>query len=286
MNVYHDRFPVKMMARVLGVSCSGYYAWRNRGTSDREKDRIEFDAIVNRAFHREKRRSGRNRLTAVLRRQGIPCGRKRVARSLARQKLRIRRVRKYVTTTDSRHKYAVAPNLLNREFTTEKPNLVWVTDITYLPCKAGWLYLVIFLDLFSRRIVGWSVGHSLRHEPVILAFDRAIERRHPARGLIVHSDRGIQYCCTGFTEHMRIHGVRQSMSRKGDCWDNAVAESFFASLKKDLASIDITTFETKEHAERVLFEYIEVDYNRHRLHSTLGYLTPVEFEDEKGSERT
>jgi transposase InsO family protein len=285
MNTLHGQYPVELMARVLEVSRSGYYAWRRCGSHARAAANAEFDAQVSEAFNREKRRCGRIRLTKVLHRQGIACGINRVARSLARQGLCARPAKKFIATTNSQHAYPVAPNLLQREFTVREPNRVWVTDITYLSCTMGWVYLVMVLDLFSRRIVGWSISDSLQHEAVLLAFDRAIAQRHPGPGLIVHSDRGIQYCCTGFREYGKRHRIVQSMSKKGDCWDNAVAESFFASLKKDLAAIDIHTFETITHAEQILFEYIEIDYNRHRLHSTLGYVPPVEFEELAAAQR-
>lgn len=276
MTTYREEFPVERMAAVLGVSRSGYYAWQRRTTSTRAAQQEEFDLTVRAVFSSKKQRYGRIRLARELSANGISCSQNRVRRSMQRQGLRSKYARKFVRTTQSKHRYPASDNLLERNFTAPAPNKIWVTDITYLPCRAGWLYLVVFIDLYSRMIVGWYVSHSLRHQAVVTAFDQAVYRRRPECGLIVHSDRGIQYCCPGFRAHMEAHHVVQSMSRKGDCWDNAVAESFFATLKKELR----ITFITQKQAEQILFEYIEIEYNRQRLHSTLDYRSPAAFETE------
>jgi len=276
MKAHRIEFPLERMSTVLGVSCSGYYAWLSRAMSARAKRGLLFDVQVSKIFKDTKRRYGRRRLQKALRKNGIMCTHKRVAASMRRQELVVRPRRKYIATTDSRHSYRVAPNLLERNFTAPAPNRVWTSDITYLPSKIGWLYLVVFLDLFSRMIVGWKVSTSLCHEPVLAAFTRAAKNRRISAGLIMHSDRGIQYCCEGFRKGIAPYHVEQSMSRKGDCWDNAVTESFFSTLKKEMPS-DLV-FADLASAERYLFEYIEIDYNLQRLHSTLGYRTPHEYE--------
>lgn len=276
MRRFSQEFSIERMASALGVSRSGYYAWVKNSQRSAKGYRKEFDQLVRSIFDRSKQRYGSVRITQELRLQGIPCGRHCVNRSMRRQKLRARSVRTYVPTTDSNHLYRVAENLLNREFHVEVPDRVWVSDITYLPCRNGWLYLVVFLDLFSRKVIGWHVSHSLKHETVLAAFHRAIRRRGPVAGLVVHSDRGVQYCCDGFRNEMQLHGVRQSMSRKGNCWDNAVMESFFATLKKEFP--DRQVFSHLADAERYLFEYIEIDYNNHHRHSTLAFRTPIEME--------
>lgn len=278
MKDHRHEFTVERMAKVLGVSRSGYYAWLHRGDSPTAQAQQAFDTLVVKRFNARKKRFGRRRLTLDLHAQGQSCSINRVARSMRRQGLAARQSRKFIATTDSKHSHAVSENLLNRDFSSDEPNRVWVTDITYLRSKNGWLYLVVFIDLFSRSIVGWHVSQSLRHEPVLVAFYRAVRQRGSVRGLIVHSDRGVQYCCAGFRDVMIAHGVRQSMSRKGDCWDNAVAESFFATLKKEMP--DGMVFADAAEAERYLFEYIEIDYHRFHPHSTLGSLTPTAFEQQ------
>jgi transposase InsO family protein len=278
MKAHREEFSVERMASVLDVSRSGYYSWLKRGITPVVQNRLKFDVEVATRFKARKKRFGRRRLTIDLHAHGQDCSVNRVARSLHRQGLQSRRSRKFIVTTDSKHPYAVSENLLNREFHVEEPDRVWVSDITYLRSDTGWLYLAVFIDLFSRTIVGWHVSTSLRHESVLIAFRRAVRQRGPVPGLIVHSDRGVQYCCEGFREAMRDHDVRQSMSRKGDCWDNAVAESFFATLKKEFP--DGMTFSDLADAERYLFEYIEIDYHRHHPHSTLGYQTPASFEQQ------
>lgn len=187
------------------------------------------------------------------------------------------KVRKtFKATTNSKHNYPVAPNSLNRNFTASAPNKVWVSDITYIRTKCGWVYLTVFIDLFSRLVTGWAISHSLSHEMVLEALQRAIWRRKPAKGLMIHSDRGVQYACDGFRNQLKKHGFVQSMSRKGDCWDNAVSESFFKTLKTELIyHVDLFNI---HQVKRELFEYIELFYNRRRLHATLGYKTPADFE--------
>jgi putative transposase len=276
MKRYHDEFPVKVMAKVLDVSSGGYYAWLKRTTSPRQQKRTTFDAKVVALFVEKRRRYGRRRLRHELIQRGERCTEKRVRASMCRNGLQAIRTKRFVCTTDSGHTEPVAQNLLQRKFTVFEPNRVWVSDITYLPSRSGWLYLVTIIDLFSRMVVGWHLSDSLKHETVLAAYQRARNHRRPEAGLLFHSDRGIQYCCSGFRKTMERHGVIQSMSRKGNCWDNAVAESFFASLKRELMGDKV--FENQQEAKLWLFEYIEVHYNRHRLHSSLGYSTPVEHE--------
>ena len=266
---------------MLGVSKSGYYAWLKRPVSARDSDRRQLDVRVRAAFELHKARYGSTKIARYLTGEGYPCSRTRVAKSMKRQGLRSIVAKKFRATTDSSHGLTPAPNLLNRNFEVAEPNTVWVSDITYLPSKTGWLYLTVFIDLFSRRIVGWSVSNSLRHEMVIQALNRAVNIRRPPRGLVIHSDRGIQYCCEGFREKIAEYGFVQSMSRKGNCWDNAVAESLFRTLKTEWAHhIDLDGL---EQAEPELFEYIEVFYNNQRLHATLDYVSPAAFEHQKAA---
>ncbi|NIP55503.1 MAG: IS3 family transposase, partial [Phycisphaerae bacterium] len=184
--------------------------------------------------------------------------------------------RKYRVTTDSKHHFPVAPNLLERNFTAAVPDKVWVSDITYLATRTGWLYLTVIIDLFSRMVVGWALSSSLSHEMVVTALKRAIKNRRPGDGLIFHSDRGVQYACTDFRKELQKHHIVQSMSRKGDCWDNAVAESFFGIMKTELVYHE--QYAGHQDTLHSIFEYIEAFYNRERRHSTLGYLCPVEYE--------
>jgi len=276
MKEFRSEFSVQKMAGILGVSRSGYYAWDGRLPSPRALTKLRLKAEVKAVFEANGAIYGSLKVTEGLEQKGIVCSRNRVANLMREQGLRSKVKRKYRVTTDSRHFYPVAPNILNREFTTISPNRVWTSDITYLPSRSGWLYLAFFLDLYSRMIVGWCVSKSLGHETVLSALSGAIGRRRPPEGLLIHSDRGVQYCCEGFREVISQHKFVQSMSRKGNCWDNAVSESFIRSLKTELIyHINLVDL---DHAQRILFEYIESFYNAQRLHATLGYVSPVKYE--------
>ncbi len=269
-------YPVILMCRVLGVARSGFYAAQARAASARAQAdrrlRLEIQTI-----HATSRRTyGSPRVHAELRAQGVRCGRKRVARLMRAAGLAARRRRCYRVTTQSRHPHPVAPNVLARRFAVAGPNRVWVGDITYLPTREGWLYLAVLLDLGSRRVVGWAMRATLDRGLPLEALEMALAGRQPARGLLHHSDRGSQYACGEYRALLAAHGVTVSMSRTGNCWDNAVAESFFGTLKTEL--VEGADWMTRAAARAAVFEYLEVWYNRQRRHSALGYLSPVEYE--------
>jgi len=264
------------MCRVLEVSRSGYYRWLNRKPSQRELDNQRLDAEICEIYEKSKGRYGSPKITRELRDRGRRVGKNRVAKRMRKAGLRSRIRRKYRVTTDSKHNLPVAPNLLERDFTAQAPDRAWVSDITYLATRTGWLYLTVIIDLFSRMVVGWALSASLSHEMVVVALKRAIRKRRPDKGLVFHSDRGVQYACNDFRNHLKKHGFIQSMSRKGDCWDNAVAESFFGIMKTELVYHE--QYKNHQDALHSIFEYIEVFYNRQRRHSTLGYLCPSDFE--------
>ena len=281
IEAHRREFEAWIMCRVLQVSPSGYYAWRSRGESERARSNRCLLVEI-RAVHAEsKRRYGSPKVHGELRARGFDCNEKRVARLMREDGLRAKRSRKFKATTDSRHDFPVAPNLLNREFEVSRPDEVWVSDITYVWTREGWLYLAIVLDLFSRRVVGWSMSHRMTRSLALDALSAAIGNRSPGPGLLHHSDRGSQYASTDYRKLLERHGMKCSMSRKGDCWDNAVAESFFSSYKVE--SVFGEDFQTREEARGKTFEYIEAFYNQTRLHSTLGYLSPVEFEQEQAA---
>ena len=269
-------FPVCFMCEQLGVSRSGYYAWKRRPESERRRSDRALAEVVS-VVHRDSRGTyGSPRVHAELRARGQRVSRKRVARVMGEHGLAARRRRRFVATTDSRHQQPVAPNVLERRFTPDQPNSTWVTDITYVGTRQGWLYLAVVLDLFSRRVVGWSMSQNIDRHLVLGALDMALHGRQPPRGLLHHSDRGSQYASADYRQALAARGIECSMSRKGNCWDNAVVESFFSTLKQEL--VYTTDFATHEQARLALFEYIEVFYNRQRRHSTLGYVSPVQFE--------
>nr|WP_144429551.1 IS3 family transposase [Myxococcus hansupus] len=265
---------VAFLCRQLGVSRSGYYAWAKRPESQRRQRDRELSVEVAAIQQQSRGTYGSPRVHAELRARGARVSAKRVARLMRQEGLAARRRRPFARTTDSRHAHPVAPNVVARDFLPRGPNRTWASDITYIWTAEGWLYLAVVLDLFSRRVVGWSMGERIDRHLALGALNMALAGRGaPA---IHHSDRGCQYASEDYRERLAEHGVTCSMSRKGNCWDNAVVESFFSSLKMEL--VHTRSFRTREEARRALFDYLEVFYNRKRLHSALGYISPVEYE--------
>ncbi len=272
------RFPTRVLCEVLEVSPSGYYAWAKRDRL-RTKQRTSTTVLrlaVRQAFHRARGRYGSPRVHAELRAIGHRISRRRVATLMREEGLVARPRRKFTATTDSKHSSPIAPNLLERNFTTGRPNAVWVGDVTAIPTLEGWLFLAVLIDLFSRRVVGWSTSRSNDRHLALDALAKARQSRRPGRGIIVHSDRGSPYASDDYRDALEAMGALQSMSRKGDCWDNSVAESFFSTAKtelgidKPIASVHV--------AELMLAEYIDDFYNHIRLHSTIRYKSPVAYE--------
>lgn len=271
-------YPVRVLCRVLEVSPAGFYAWLARPESERAKENRKLVVEI-RAIHSESgERYGSPRVHAELKDRGLDVGKNRVARLMSENDLEARPKRKFRKTTDSRHDHPVAENILARNFDADAPNQSWVTDITYIATQEGWLYLAVILDLYSRRVVGWATSASLHRDLALDALDAALKARDVPRGLVHHSDRGCQYASAEYQSRLETNGLVCSMSRKGNCWDNAVAESFFATIKGEL--VEYEDFVTRAQADRALFEYIEVFYNRRRRHSSLGYMTPAKFESE------
>jgi len=271
MHAHEGEFAVRLMCRVLKVSPSGYYAWRSRAPSHQEQARAALDARVRAEFDARKGRAGAPRLA-----RHLSVGRRQVAESLRRQGLRAKAARKFKATTNSNHSLPVAENLLQQDFTADAPNQVWVGDITYIGTDEGWLYLAVVLDLFSRKVVGWSMSDRMTATLVCDALKMALFRRKRPRGVIMHTDRGSQYCSREHRDLLDANGLVASMSAKGNCYDNAAMESWNHSLKVE--AIHGERLATRKQAKDLVFEYIEVDYNRNRLHSTLGYLSPEQFE--------
>jgi transposase InsO family protein len=261
----------------MQVSRRGYYDWLHRLPSARELSNQRLLAEIKRVFYAHREVYGAPRIHRTLLEEGIPCGLNRVARLMQKAGLVPKTVKKFRVTTDSRKSHAPAPNLLARDFTASRPNEKWVADVTYIPTREGWLLLAVVLDLFSRMIVGWSMGERLTSELAQRALWHAIERRAPGAGLLVHSDRGKEYYANEYQALLETHGMVCSMSRLGDCYDNAAMESFFHSLKVEQVHHD--DYRTRDEARSVIFDYIEIFYNRQRKHSTIGYLSPVAFEE-------
>ena len=271
-----EQFPIRILCRVLRVSTSGYYTWLSRPESPRTRRNRRLALQLRAAYARSRKTYGRRRLHAQLRAEGIPCSRNRVARLMRQEGIYGRRRRGFRITTDSKHNLPVAENLLGRDFSVTAPDQVWVSDITYLPCAEGWEYLASVMDLYSRRIVGWAMQSSLERSLTLRALEMAVAQRQPAPGLLHHSDRGSQYACGDYQAALGQQGMICSMSRKGDPWDNAPKESFFGTLKTELGQD--ASRSPREQVRQEVFNYIEVFYNRQRLHSALGYLSPAIFE--------
>lgn len=271
---------VVRLCAALGVSRGGYYSWLSRPESQRTREDRQLLLRIRAAFRENRRSYGSPRIHAELREEGVRCGRHRVARLMRQDRLQARSRRRFKSTTQSAHSHEVAANELQRQFQVAVPDRCWAGDITYIWTQEGWLYLAVLLDLCSRRIVGWAVSDRLTEELTLKALDQALTHRRPGAGLLHHSDRGSQYASRRYRKRLARHGLRASMSRRGDCWDNAVVESFFSSLKTELFT-GRRWPETRQQALRELFDYIEVFYNRKRRHSALGYLSPSRFEEKQ-----
>jgi transposase InsO family protein len=269
-------WPVEKMCRALRVSRSGYYAWQKGRQSRRHADNLVLLERIQELHRASRGIYGSPRIFDDLREEGFQCGKNRVARLMRRNGIVSKVKRKFKVTTTSRHTLPVADNLVARQFSVAAPNRVWVSDITYLWTAEGWLYLTVILDLYSRSVVGWSMSDRLTTDLALKALGHALLRRRPAAGLLFHSDRGSQYASEEFRRMLRRHGIVQSMSRAGDCYDNAVAESFFHTLKTE--HVYFERYQTRSEARQSIFDYIEVFYNRQRRHSALGSVSPVAFE--------
>lgn len=274
---HREAFRVRLMCRVLDVSHGGFYAWLGRDEAERDREDARLGLLIRGIYDDHRFVYGAPRIHKVLQRSGEACGRKRVAKIMRRLGLRSKATRRFrIQTTNSKHGHPIAPDLVKRNFTAAGPNRVWVSDITYIGTDEGWLYLAVIMDLFSRRIVGWSMGSTMEVSLVTAALHMAVESRLPAPGCIFHSDRGSQYACAEFRAELDAGGFIASMSRRGNCYDNAAAESLHHSLKTECVLLHDYT--TRDEARASVFDYIEIFYNRQRLHSSIGYRSPAEFE--------
>lgn len=256
---------------------SSYYHWIKRPLSNRDKENEVLLKKINDKFQKHKGRYGSPRIYQELKRDGINISKKRVTTIMKKNRISVKTKKRFVKTTDSNHDNHISPNLLERDFISNKPNEKWVSDLTYVSTQEGWLYLCVIIDLFSRKIIGWSMASHMKASLVVDAFLMAALTRKPSIGLLFHSDRGSQYTSIEFRKILKSYGVKQSMSRKGDCWDNACAETFFKTIKRE--EIYTKNYANFNSAKSSIFEYIEIYYNRNRLHSSIGYMTPYEYEN-------
>lgn len=264
------------MCAILNVSRSGYYAWTTRKESERSKRRNRLEVQIRRVFLEARRLYGSPKVTQILRQQGVQVSEKTVARIMKELGLKSRTVKKYKATTNSRHNLPVYDNVLAQKFSAQAPNQVWMADITYIPSKEGWLYLASIMDLYTRKIVGWHMDKRMTKELVLEALDQAYRRQRPQDEVLHHSDRGSQYASHEYQERLKKYGMKGSMSRKGNGYDNACIESFHSILKKELVYLE--TFSTRAEAKKRIFEYIACFYNGKRIHSSIGYVTPNQCE--------
>ena len=276
MRDHRGAFPVDLMCRSLEVGSSGFYAWLKRPESPCRRDNLRLLTEIKAVYRKSRKNYGGPRIYAELNETGHTCSRYRVARLMRQHGIVSKHKKKFRVTTNSVHSFPIAENLLQRRFNVSRPSQCWVSDITYIPTLEGWLYLAVTLDLFHRKVIGWSMGRWITRQLAIDALNMAIKNGCLKSGLIHHSDRGVQYASNEFRTLLKTNEIQCSMSRKGDCWDNAVAESFFHTLKVEL--IHGKTYNTRQEAKTAIFEYIEVFYNRQRRHSYLGYLSPDEYE--------
>ncbi len=271
-----QQYRLRTLCRVLEVSRSGYYAWRQGPSSARQQANAELSRQIDRVHQESDACYGSPRIFKTLSRGGVPCSRNRVARLMRLMHLQAKTKRRFRVTTHACKDACVAPDLVQRRFEAPAPNRIWTSDITYIWTREGWAYLAVILDLFSRRIVGWELGDRLTADLVTAALNQALERRQPQRDLILHSDRGTQYASHQLRTLAQEHGIRLSMGATGSCYDNAVTESFFHTLKTERVYFD--RYNTRQEARQTIFRYIEVFYNRQRLHSTIGNTSPAEYE--------
>jgi putative transposase len=276
MKENQEIFKIRRMCHVFSVSSSGYYDWCRRGKSQHQLEDERLESDIKSFFEEGRKTYGTRRIKDDFAAQGEQISRPRIARLMKKQGLVVKTKKKFKNTTDSNHERPVAENLLNREFSVEAPNQVYTGDITYIWTDEGWLYLAVVLDLFSRQVVGWSMSARMKAQLVVSAMTMACERRSPDKGLMFHSDRGSQYASAKYQKLLEDREFVCSMSRKGNCWDNAPSESFFRTLKTEL--VHHYRFRTRQEAMDAIFEYIEVFYNRQRKHSTLGYINPTAYE--------
>ena len=260
----------------MQVSRSAYYAWLQRPQTVTEKEDMELTAMIYSLFKKSRATYGTRRIRKALSDQQRTVSRRRIGRLMGQANLACKTKRKFKSTTDSKHDRPISPNLLDRKFNVNRPDQIYVGDITYIHTQEGWLYLAVVIDLYSRQVVGWSMAEHMRAKLVNDALLMAVWKRKPDKGLLWHTDRGSQYTSESHRALLNQHGIHQSMSRKGNCWDNAVSESFFHTLKTELIHHD--TYQTRSEAKQAVFEYIEVFYNRERLHSANGYMSPVDYE--------
>ncbi len=276
ISAHRETFKVGRMCKLLNVSCSGYHAWLKRPGSHRSLENRALEAKI-RVLHAASHNIyGAPRIHRDLIDDGIRCSKNRVARIMRKAGIRSRTKKKFKATTSSRHNFPIAPNLLNQDFNVDALDCTWVGDITYIYTNEGWLYLAVLLDLFNREVVGWSASSRMTRQLAIDALQMAFDRRDPGKGLLHHSDRGSQYASTDYQNILKEHNIICSMSRKGNCYDNAVAESFFGRLKSEW--VNHNRYLSRSEAMRSLFYYIEIFYNRKRRHSSIDYVTPHEYE--------
>jgi len=268
---------MQIMCEILSVSRSGFYAWCKRPESRRQRENKRLGALIKVSFEKSRQTYGYRRVRKDLQMQSEICSEYRVSQLMKKHDLRAKARKKFKITTDSKHNKPIHENLLCRQFNATTPNQRWVSDITYIPTTEGWLYLAVMMDLYSRRIVGWSMSNRLQESLVINAMRMSLFRRKVKSSLLLHSDRGSQYASDNFQNLLKENSINCSMSRKGNCWDNAAMESFFHTLKVEC--INHENFKTRDEAKKVIFDYIEVFYNKQRRHSYLNYLSPVQFEE-------
>lgn len=273
---HRDDCRLQPMCKAMRVSMSGYHAWRRRPPSERRQDELRLVQLIEKIHMGSRQTYGSPRIHAVLNGTGETCSEDRVARLMRKHGIRAKTKKKFKATTNSKHKLPVAANTLNRDFAPSEPNKAWAGDITYLWTREGWLYLAVVIDLFSRKVIGWAMEPTLSRELALKALRMAIAARNPNTGLIAHTDQGVQYASGDYQSLLKLYGIICSMSRKGNCWDNSVVESFFGTLKQE--HVFFCDFATRDEARRSVFEWIEGWYNRERLHSTLGNVSPEAYE--------